>query len=198
MNNQSGDQKAWIGLFRDSWEWSDNSTSSFRNWDTEELNQQCTTDKPDKQCTKVNVRAQNGNWTDEKCDKSLPFVCHKDQMFLIRENRTWTEALEYCRMKQMDLVSVYSEEIQLHVMNVIKNASTSEVWMGLRHSCALGIWFWLTGEMMCYQKWAPGNGTQAHDCSHGRVGAIQSGEDHRWISLNETHKLNFICTKANV
>ncbi|XP_073669120.1 secretory phospholipase A2 receptor-like isoform X2 [Paramisgurnus dabryanus] len=70
MNNLTGDQKAWIGLFRDSWEWSDNSTSSFRNWDT---------DKPDKECTKVKVRTQKGNWTDEDCDKSLPFVCHDGQ-----------------------------------------------------------------------------------------------------------------------
>ncbi|KAL0189955.1 hypothetical protein M9458_017054, partial [Cirrhinus mrigala] len=87
----------------------------------------------------------------------------------------------YCRQNHVDL-------IQRRVTNVVKWASTAAVWLGLRHSRILGIWYWVSGETVCYQNWAPGNGTSEEDCEHA------SG-DQRWISRPETDKLNFICTR---
>ncbi|XP_057175826.1 C-type mannose receptor 2-like isoform X1 [Triplophysa rosa] len=165
-------QNAWIGLFRDS---SDQTVSQI--------------------CTKVEV-SQHRSWIDNDCNRTLPFVCHNDKLILFRENVTWTGALEHCRRNQMDLVCVESEEIQRGVMNVMKDASTSEVWLGLRHSCVVGIWFWVSGETMCYQNWAEGNGTGEEDCRDGgRAAAIQTGPDRTWISLPGTRKLDFICSK---
>ncbi|KAL6491161.1 hypothetical protein MHYP_G00015060 [Metynnis hypsauchen] len=47
---------------------------------------------------------------------------------------------------------------------------------------------------MCYENWAPGNGTEVEDCSGGeRAGAVQSGSK-QWVSLPENKRLNFICT----
>ncbi|KAK2913280.1 hypothetical protein Q8A67_001679 [Cirrhinus molitorella] len=137
-----------------------------------------------------------GQWIDSECTNHLAFVCHEDKLILIAENLTWSEALRYCRQNHMDLVSVHSEEIQHHVMNVVKQASTEEVWLGLHYSRILGIWFWVSGETVCYQNWAPGNGTSEEDCEHAvRSGAVQSGGDQRWISRPETDKLNFICSR---
>ncbi|KAL1276591.1 hypothetical protein QQF64_036214 [Cirrhinus molitorella] len=119
-----------------------------------------------------------------------------DKLILIKENLTWSEALRYCRQNHVDLVSVHSEEIQRRVMNVVKGASTAAVWLGLRHSCTVGIWFWVSGETVCYHNWAPGNGTSEEDCESAvRSGAVQSGGDQRWISRPETDKLNFICSR---
>ncbi|RXN24336.1 C-type mannose receptor 2-like protein [Labeo rohita] len=117
-------------------------------------------------------------------------------LLCVMKNLTWSEALRYCRQNHVDLVSVHSEEIQRRVMNVVKRASTAAVWLGLRHSRILGIWFWVSGETVCYQNWAPGNGTSEEDCEHTvRSGAVQSGGDQHWISRPETDKLNFICSR---
>uniref|UniRef100_A0A671MFQ1 Macrophage mannose receptor 1-like n=1 Tax=Sinocyclocheilus anshuiensis TaxID=1608454 RepID=A0A671MFQ1_9TELE len=154
-DNHSSETYVWIGLFRvrDSWQWSDQSNSSFRYWKS-------------------------------------------DKLIVIRENLTWSEALRYCRQNHVDLVSVHSEEIQHRVMNVVKRASTAAVWLGLHYSHILAVWFWVSGETVCYQNWAPGNGTSEEDCEHTvRSGAVQSGGDQRWISRPETDKLNFICSR---
>uniref|UniRef100_A0A671Q0I5 Macrophage mannose receptor 1-like n=1 Tax=Sinocyclocheilus anshuiensis TaxID=1608454 RepID=A0A671Q0I5_9TELE len=139
----------WIGLFRDSWEWSDKSTSSFRNW-----------------------------------------------FILIKQNLSWSEAMTYCRQNHVDLVSVPSPQIEQRVMNVARRASTAAVWMGLHYYCSMNMWLWLRGEVVCYQNWAAGNGTRAHDCREQRAGAIQSAGDQRWVSLPSTIRLNFICTNS--
>ncbi|XP_016380386.1 lithostathine-1-alpha-like [Sinocyclocheilus rhinocerous] len=117
----------------------------------------------------------------------------------ILENLTWSEALRYCRQNHVDLVSVHSEEIQRRVMNVVKRASTAAVWLGLHNYCIMNMWLWVSGETVCYQNWAPGNGTKPENCKlEKRKGAVQSGGDQRWISLPETHKLNFICINIRV
>ncbi|KAL1272135.1 hypothetical protein QQF64_031151 [Cirrhinus molitorella] len=187
--NDSLISKAWIGLFRESWQWSDQSDSSFRHWNTGEPSNS----GGDENCA-ATKQTNQGKWNDVPCYIPLPFVCHEDKLIVIRENLTWSEALRYCRQNHVDLVSVHSEEIQCRVMNVVKRASTVAVWLGLHNYCIMNMWLWVNGEMVCYHNWAPGNGTTENCNLEKRKGAVQSGGDQRWISLPETHKLNFICT----
>ncbi|KAL7853037.1 hypothetical protein SRHO_G00188220 [Serrasalmus rhombeus] len=176
----------WIGLFNDSWQWSDQSNSSFRYWMSGPENY-----GQGEKCAAV---FEQGYWNNVACNNELPFFCYENKLILIKQNLTWREALRYCRVKHVDLVSVHSEEIQLWVKEVAKNASTEHVWLGLRHTCTLSFWFWVSGESICYQNWAPGNGTGGEDCSPvERTGAVQARGGQQWVSLPEDHKLNFIC-----
>ncbi|KAB5523258.1 hypothetical protein PHYPO_G00150430 [Pangasianodon hypophthalmus] len=187
VSQNSTNEDVWIGLFNNSWKWSDQSNSSFRYWSS---------NKPSGHlnCTAVSVSEQH-YWSNVNCKEKLPFICHENKLILIKENLTWKEALRYCRNHHYDLVSVRTEEMQLWVKEVARNASTEHVWLGLRHTCALGFWYWVTGEMICYQDWAPGNGTGFEDCSNEeRTGAVQSGGEQQWISLPQSYTLNFICS----
>ncbi|XP_056091628.1 macrophage mannose receptor 1-like isoform X2 [Rhinichthys klamathensis goyatoka] len=191
INDSHISNDVWIGLFRDSWQWSDQSNSSFRYWASGEPNNV----GGNENCTVI-IQNALGKWNDVSCNDQYPFVCHEDKLILITETLTWTEAMRYCRQNYTDLVSVHSVQMQRRVMNVVKRASTEAVWLGLHNYCSMNMWIWLSGEIVCYQNWAPGNGVTPEDCSlEFRKGAVQSGGDQRWISLPETRKLNFICSR---
>ncbi|XP_036420692.1 macrophage mannose receptor 1-like, partial [Colossoma macropomum] len=177
----------WIGLFNDSWKWSDQSNSSFRYWMSGPENY-----GQGGKCAAV-LLTEKDQWNNEKCDNQLPFICYENKLILINQNLTWREALRYCRDHHVDLVSVQSEEIQLWVKEVAQKASTEHVWLGLRHTCTLSFWFWVSGESICYQNWVPDNGTGEEDCSSvERTGAVQSRGGQQWVSLPEDQELNFI------
>ncbi|XP_072543715.1 macrophage mannose receptor 1-like [Salminus brasiliensis] len=184
----------WIGLRQKpgennrSWIWSDGSNFSYSDWNTAEPN-----NNGSDNCVQL-YRECEYRWNDAGCHWPGPFVCYEIPLTLIKQNKTWREALRYCREKHVDLVSVHTEDIQHQVKIISQNASTDNVWMGLRHTCTLSFWFWVSGESICYQNWAPGNGTEEEDCSgRERTGAVQSGSK-QWVSLPETQKLNFICS----
>ena len=125
----------------------------------------------------------------------LFYLFSPDKLVLVPENKTWIEALQYCREYHVDLVSVTSERIQRWVRERAKGASSTHVWLGLQHSFNMGLWFWVNGELVCYNNLAQG-GETGPDCQRARVGAMESGGDWvgRWVMLPETEKLNFICT----
>ena len=64
-------QQVWIGLFRDSWKWSDGSKSSFRYWKSGEPNT-----KGKEECVAMDFD-DSGRWEDHDCDSNKPFICYK-------------------------------------------------------------------------------------------------------------------------
>ncbi|XP_067449636.1 C-type mannose receptor 2-like isoform X1 [Thunnus thynnus] len=63
-------QQVWIGLFRDSWKWSDGSNSSFRYWLPSQPND------GNENCVAANF-GRSGRWEDWPCDVKKAFVCYK-------------------------------------------------------------------------------------------------------------------------
>ncbi|KAF7651610.1 hypothetical protein LDENG_00108450, partial [Lucifuga dentata] len=65
-------QQAWIGLYRDPWAfWSDNSTSTFTNWYSNEPNNA----KNKQFCGYFSTIT--GQWGDTSCENIVPFFCYK-------------------------------------------------------------------------------------------------------------------------
>ncbi|KAJ8394938.1 hypothetical protein AAFF_G00040610 [Aldrovandia affinis] len=173
----------WIGLFRESWKWwSEQSNSSYCK---------CTTGQPDNAggyytCAALNV-SDSWRWGEHDCNNMFPFFCYEDNLILVRENKSWDEALSFCRLHYRDLASVPTEEVQCWVKRRAQNASTAHVWLGLNYSCKLHFWFWLDGRIIGKEK-------EPREC--GVKGAVQSREGQRWVTRQETEKLNFICNKC--
>ncbi|KAL7375592.1 hypothetical protein ABVT39_020434 [Epinephelus coioides] len=177
------DREVWIGLFRDSWRWSDGSNHSFRYWDLELFRDEDSS----KKCA---VTLLDGKWSSDQCNKTKPFFCYDDKMILIKENMTWDDALKYCRMNHCDLVSITNLNEQRWVQEKAKKANSPYVWLGLRYTCTLGFWFWVNEEMVTYKNWD--TGVPADDCDMS--GAMDRGGEHKWFKKNDNEKFNFICS----
>ncbi|XP_078025847.1 C-type mannose receptor 2-like [Epinephelus lanceolatus] len=67
-------ERVWIGLFRDSWKWSDGSNSSFRDWvpgepDNHGGSQHCV-------LVHFSHSLYSGQWHDDPCDYRKAFICY--------------------------------------------------------------------------------------------------------------------------
>ncbi|CAB1351861.1 unnamed protein product, partial [Coregonus sp. 'balchen'] len=67
----------WIGLFQDSWRWSDQSNSSFRNW--HQRRSSIDQSLNEFNCTLVDLYPYYyyyTKWINHPCDLSYPFICY--------------------------------------------------------------------------------------------------------------------------
>ncbi|XP_037614154.1 C-type mannose receptor 2-like [Sebastes umbrosus] len=170
----------WIGLFNDTWKWSDESNFSFRNWQRDSWS-------GSKECA---VTKSNDKWMKRDCAKRKPFFCYEDNVILIKESKTWEEALYYCQDHYHDLVSITNLDEQRWVQERAKMANTPHVWLGLRYTCTLGFWFWISDEAVEYKNWdSPG---QTDECDMS--GAMDRGGQHKWFKKIDHGEFNFICS----
>lgn len=136
----------WIGLERnatdwDKWMWSGGGEESTFYWGAWEPQ-----DNPDE----TYVIMHNYLWYNAPGNLNLPFFCYS--VHVVREEKTWEEALEYCREHHRDLASITSKtELMLIQRELNKNDTTERVWMGLRFLA--GSWMWTDGRRLRYKAW---------------------------------------------
>lgn len=106
------------------WKWSEG-VSEYRNWATNEP-----TDNGD--C--VTISSLDKKMATQNCDERFPFICLTDNMILVKENKTWEEALEHCRAlkspyhydRTYELPSVQPED-SYYLTSKVVEANTEEV-----------------------------------------------------------------------
>lgn len=114
-----------------------------------------------------------------------------DELILVDDPMTWERALTHCRENRSELVSVTNAENQTSVQEIAKAAGGRHVWMGLRYSCTLDLWFWVSNKAVKYENWEPGTGKDDCDMS----GAMATGGKHKWSKKSANKKFSFICFK---
>lgn len=73
-------KKPWIGLFRDTWKWTDGSNSSFRNWKVGRPNNY---QNQNENCAVADFDS-SGQWDDRNCDEKRAFICYAGESQLLK------------------------------------------------------------------------------------------------------------------
>ncbi|KAI4808623.1 hypothetical protein KUCAC02_000676 [Chaenocephalus aceratus] len=169
MRNSSQTTGTWIGLHMHTkrggnkpWRWSLPGVEykeSEALWENGEP-------KDSENCVEMDENDENDDckWDVESCAEDNKLICYNDKVILIKEKKTWDEALDYCRAKHRDLVSITDRHQQRWVEKRAKMAETAFVWLGMRYTCTLDLWFWVTMK-----------------------------KEGKWYERREGESLNFIC-----
>ncbi|XP_027893767.1 C-type mannose receptor 2-like [Xiphophorus couchianus] len=176
----------FMGLFRDTWRWSDGSSFSFRHWNLQFDDEQNNSG----QCALVEFSGE-GRWKNVDCSVTKPFFCYDDKLILINQNKTWEDALYYCRDHHHDLVTITNMDDQIWIREKVKKATSPLVWTGLRYTCTLDFWFWVSDEVVSYHNWA--SDELMDDCDMS--GAMETGGEYKWFKRNDANMFNFVCSK---
>ncbi|CAI5638580.1 unnamed protein product [Oreochromis niloticus] len=178
----------WIGLVRncshrEQWLWSGGGAVSRFSWKPGEPN--------DFKGIEDYGCVRNKMWNDEKLKYEATFFCYG--AVVVKEGKTWEEALEYCREHHDDLASVSSEtEMLLLQKELSKHNTTEHVWIGLRF--LPGNWLWVDGQEMDYEAWGQGG---KPSCPHAKIkcGALKvtGGSKAVWEAHDCEERLHFIC-----
>ncbi|XP_073692902.1 secretory phospholipase A2 receptor-like [Garra rufa] len=187
INPEINDYHFWIGLYMVSkniqtWSWSGGEDQKTDYWDTGEpnrLNNECG-------CVRKSTAKLHNAW----CNQPLPFYCMEVfEPILVHQNKTWDEALNYCRQNYIDLVSLSSQIKMEKVINITITSQTAFVWTGLRFM--VGHWFWVNDDNLQYKAWTAEGKVQ---CPAGnlRCGALDRTRKI-WQPKNCEEKLNFAC-----
>uniref|UniRef100_A0A3Q4HPA5 C-type lectin domain-containing protein n=1 Tax=Neolamprologus brichardi TaxID=32507 RepID=A0A3Q4HPA5_NEOBR len=178
---------AWIGLYSISgkenrrWHWSLPGLP-------EELSE---TDSGTRKCAMTELNKE-GKWKADDCDTRKSFFCYDEKLILINESKNWDEAVNYCRELHRDLVSITSLEQQKLVQQKAKNANTSHIWLGLRYSCALDLWFWVNDQNVCYENWLPEELFET-DSGTRKCAMTELNKEGKWKADDCNTRKSFFC-----
>lgn len=130
-------------------------------------------------------------WLNEHTLTHCLYFPTTDDTVLIQENKTWEESLTFCREQYNDLVSITSSAQQKWMQMKVKNATSPYVWLGLRYTCTLEFWFWVSNEVVHYSNW---DKDKQNVCDMS--GALEREGQQKWRSFLDTEKFNFMCSKS--
>ncbi|XP_047661864.1 macrophage mannose receptor 1-like [Tachysurus fulvidraco] len=163
--NLTGGSSAWIGLYRTRL-WSDQHESTYENWrpaspyipEQPDNGLYVFWEQGNQQCTAV-LLGDFGQWTDEDCLATLPFICYNKfcpgslctyQYHLVTDNKTWTEAQTYCRVNYTDLATITNMEDIGTLLDTVHGTYSGLAWIGLYDD--LNSWKWSLDDDLFYKE----------------------------------------------
>uniref|UniRef100_A0A3B3WMP2 C-type lectin domain-containing protein n=1 Tax=Poecilia mexicana TaxID=48701 RepID=A0A3B3WMP2_9TELE len=117
--------------------------------------------------------------------------CQLYQFHYINENKTWTEAQQYCREKHTDLVTVTNMKDMKRLIN-ISAGEMKEAWIGLYDQThGNRTWYWsLPGVEFNESEtnWNPGEPTDK-----GTENCVIVNKNLKWIDTQCHSSNHFLC-----
>uniref|UniRef100_H2ZT55 C-type lectin domain-containing protein n=1 Tax=Latimeria chalumnae TaxID=7897 RepID=H2ZT55_LATCH len=189
----TGGANVWIGLYQNPWQWSNGDESSFQYWDINEPN-----NIADNVCVGMWLKhkgdghpSEVGKWDDFQCNTSHQhFLCYKAKFILVKENKSWFDAVQYCQEHYTDLVSVTSPELQMEVAEIARKSSGDRVWIGLSRDLLYQVWLWEDQNKFNYTNW--GEGVQTYSLTN-HCGFLDAHKNFTWGIHCCFSEFNFIC-----
>ncbi|XP_075868945.1 macrophage mannose receptor 1-like [Nelusetta ayraudi] len=190
-NTSSIKSSGWIGLkliLGKGWSWSGGMKSDYRNWaDKEPALNNCVLYKEVSQLFHA-----------KDCARKYAAVCQDDNLVIVKEKKTWEDALNHCRKidsscegspkactYKYNLLSLQDSDYQ-YVRDRIYSATTDEVWTGLRFLA--GSWWWMDGRKVTNNGQLPSCPSQQRHC-----GTLSKYDTNNWIIRDCAEKRNFVC-----
>ncbi|XP_051575953.1 snaclec stejaggregin-B subunit beta-1-like [Myxocyprinus asiaticus] len=176
----------WLGLQTDvnlkTWNWSEGGKATINGWGYGEHSIYY------KRCGFLYM----SHLYDSDCSWTIPFYCMEVyELILVQQEKTWEEALDYCRQHYIDLAIINIEMIMAEARNTITAAQTEDVWTGLRFLA--GHWFWVNGDDVDYTSWSAEGELQCPAMSQ-RCGVLNRNEKV-WKPRDCDRRLNFLCVR---
>ncbi|XP_028268016.1 uncharacterized protein LOC114439997 [Parambassis ranga] len=187
------------------WKWSrGDEVATYINWDVNEPqdNEHC-----------AFIRWTNSKWINAACARFFPFICYDEALLLVKENKTWEEALHHCRSLEgnhlYDLATLTTAEDHHDAQKQAQQATTDEVrpfsalclccgvirplsspltsHTGLRYLA--GQWVWVGGEQVNYQD--------IEICpTNNLCGVVKKNSSNLFGTRDCKEKRNFFCYRG--
>ncbi|KAK7161616.1 hypothetical protein R3I94_004334 [Phoxinus phoxinus] len=122
-------------------------------------------------------------WEKTSCSHKFSFFCYEN-FILVQENKTWEEALEFCRTHYTDLAYFNYQWPVNQIKNETNNTQTDGVWTGLRF--LNGNWLWLNVMSMTDLS-LPSCPPEPLRCG------ARNTKTEQWENRDCEEKLNFLC-----
>ena len=173
----AGDAHCWVGLRKrgNDWKWLGSDTITSLPVSDRTGQAGCGTIQGNK------LHAYN-------CKTPFKALCQYDNLVLVKEEKTWEEALQHCRARglQWDLLSFHDEDELSFTQEELVWTQTEEVWTAQR---------WLAGRWLWMDRTAGGDISLPAECpaNGNHCGTLSESGQH---ARNCMEKRRFFCVRS--